>query len=81
MLCRARLNRPDECLVLVVGSFSDVPVRSSTGTTHMADQLAFCDDWTFDVPVDVDGESRALHDLDRILAVDRHVRSLALRRP
>jgi HEAT repeat protein len=35
----------------------------------MADQLAFCDDWTFDVPVDVDGESRALHDLERILAV------------
>jgi HEAT repeat protein len=35
----------------------------------MADQLAFCDDWTFDVPVDVDGESRALHDLERTLAV------------
>ena len=35
----------------------------------MADQLAFCDDWTFDVPVDVDGESRALHDLEATLAV------------
>lgn len=35
----------------------------------MADQLAFCDDWTFDVPVDVDGESHALHDLERILLV------------
>jgi len=35
----------------------------------MADQLAFCDDWTFDVPIDVDGESRALHDLERILSV------------
>jgi HEAT repeat protein len=35
----------------------------------MADQLAFCDDWTFDVPIDVDGESRALHDLEATLAV------------
>jgi HEAT repeat protein len=35
----------------------------------MADQLAFCDDWTFDVPVDVDGASRALHDLEATLAV------------
>src|SRR5437899_2317987 len=35
----------------------------------MADQLGFCDDRTFDVPVDLEGESRSLRDLERTLLV------------
>ena len=35
----------------------------------MADQLAFYDDWTFDVPIEAEGETVHLPGLERILAV------------